>query len=279
MTCVLLTIPDNPQQLASWLEDALTGRDLARVVRELTLLQGREWEPPRPGELAEVLGTDQTQILNAGLQQIPLSRIRQLTARPELLPQFQELLLLEGSDYWQQRWQQQALPKSTDKQVTLAPAAKSSTPAVAWLVTLAAAVLLMVGYFSWPQPTTTVAQWGWNSPQLLKANQSAGAHLAAIATAGEEWFQNKPKDAAELKQRISELKQGCERLIAAQHSQLQPADEQWLKDKCQAWLDKINGQLAALEDESTAPAVQQEMDAIVTKLVAALRKKSQELPA
>jgi hypothetical protein len=277
MTCVVLTIPDNPQQLASWLEDALTGHDLARVVRELTLLQGRELEPLRPGELAEVLGPDQTQILNAGLQQIPLSRIRQLTARPELLPELQELLLLEGSDYWQQRWQQQALPKSVGEQVTRAPAAKTSTPAVAWLVTLAAAIMLMVGYINWPQSTTTVAQWGWNSPQLLTADRSASEHLAAIATAGEEWFQKKPANAAELKQRISELKQGCERLIAAQHSQLQPADEKWLKDKCQAWLDKINSQLTALQDESKVPAVQQEMDAIVTKLVDTLRKKSQEL--
>ena len=159
--------------------------------------------------------------------------------------------------------------------------AAAATVAIPWYrrplwvsaMTAAAVVLLMLGgqhWFQGPQPPAATA-WGWNGPDAMPRGVSLKGYLEALAGGGQAWFNKRPDDAAGLAQRILEMRQGCNRLILADHSPLSAAEQEWLKDKCRAWAAKFDQQLAALEAGADVAEVRRAMDEIVTNLVKALR--------
>ncbi len=276
MSVSIIQIPDDPHRLAHWLEEVITGPQLARVIRELCLLQDRQPLFPPVKPLAEVLGAESTVVLQRGLQALSLHQIRELTAEPELLLELQELLLEEGGDYWNQRWQNKGEKHHAADMVK--PASRSRLPLLigGGIASVAAVLILMFAIGNWNSHSAAVA-WGWHAPNLLSSQQLPSEHLRALAAAGEEWFEKSPANSTELAERIRDMKSGCERLIAARHPQLATEDERWLKEKCQLWLEKFNTQLTSIKADSSVATVQKEMDAIVSKLVDTLRQKAKEL--
>jgi hypothetical protein len=146
-------------------------------------------------------------------------------------------------------------------------------PLAVSVMTAAAVVLLMLGAQYWLArwQTAPPAAWGWNSPDAMRRAVSSRGYFEALARAGEAWFNKRPADAMELAQRILQMRQGCNRLILADHPPLSPGERQWLKEKCRAWAQKFDEQLAALEAGEDPVAVRRAMDEIVRNLVTALR--------
>jgi hypothetical protein len=103
-----LLLPDERKEWAAWIEKQLMGTELVRVVEQLIVLGGNH---PAVLSLEAWLGEDRNNVLEHGLQKdIAQSRIEDLVRNPALLLELQELVLLEGDNYWLQ------LPKSSAQQ-------------------------------------------------------------------------------------------------------------------------------------------------------------------
>src|SRR5262245_17287775 len=98
MSLHAMEIPDDPAQLPGWLEGHLLGLGLAELVAGLTAVHGaaRRGGP----SLEEVLGQRRQAVLTGGLRELPRDALRQLLLHPQLLLELQELVLTEGTGYW-----------------------------------------------------------------------------------------------------------------------------------------------------------------------------------
>jgi hypothetical protein len=307
-----LDLPEEPGQLAGWLERQLVDMDLGALVAELAAVHG---DQPRPAEsVRELLGPHLPAVLNAGLDRLPGDLVRRLLREPRHLFELQELVAREGGPYWSQvrplsgrvdeafaNGQARLegflaaplnLPSPTagpvgegrgrgarGPQGRRSPARKWYT--TAWFAALGAAASVLVAAALYQQFRTPAPQagpgWGWNRAGALPADASASAYLNALADAAEDWFKKRPAEAAPLAQRIQEFRQGCSRLIFAEHRPL-GTQREWLVGKCREWAVKLDSQLEDLEaGKSPPPTVRNNVDEIVNKLVAALRKKAQEV--
>jgi hypothetical protein len=299
MNLWIMTIPDDPAELARWLERQLVGLSLPELVAELTAIHGRAESPLSLGDWFGILRND---VLARGLGVVGPDRIGLLLRHPKLLYELQDVVLSEGGRYWDELPRDADVSDSVNRswnrladQLTPAPAPHrpvvQPAPATAWyrrpwLVSMAtaAAVLIAVwGYSHVSQspvpPTPVAAGWGWSKPGAVPAEGPASAYLARLAEGGQEWFNKRPDDRAGLAKRIGEMRQGCTGLILATHQPLADADRKWLVDKCRDWAKKFDLHLSDLEAGKSVEVVRAEMDATVDKLVGALKKRSAELSA
>ena len=80
-----------------------------------------------------------------------------------------------------------------------------------------------------------------------------------------------------LAQRILEFRQGCSALILSDHKPLSPADREWLIEKCQGWAEKLDAQVAAVENSNHIQTVRQEMDETVRNIITTLRNRAKQV--
>ncbi len=186
------------------------------------------------------------------------------------------------SDHLQQR-QQQPQSRSTWR-VLLASAA---------MLTLGVLGLQQAGVLNLPvdqgqqltqndppvQPPVAPTGWGWDKPGALPSDGPADAYLAQLADAANDWFNKRPEDAAGVKQRITQFRDGCSTLIGAPHEPLAVEDRQWLVEKCTTWRGKLDEQLAAIDAGTEPLTVRESADEIVNKLMTALRARADEVAA
>src|SRR6476646_4516551 len=99
MNLVVATIPDDPADLAAWLERRLVGLELDGLVAELAAIHGPQ--PGRPS-LRDVLNGRLAQVRSSGLSCLTRDQLRQLLTRPALLLELQEDVLTSGGSYWDQ---------------------------------------------------------------------------------------------------------------------------------------------------------------------------------
>ncbi len=115
--------------------------------------------------------------------------------------------------------------------------------------------------------------WGFDRAEALSVHMSAPDFFEHLSGAGNEWFKKRPASAVELEQRLAEFSHGCRTLIDAPLTQLDETSRSWLRNKCINWKTSIDQNLSSLK---TSPEkfeeILKESDAIVTRLVNALRK-------
>jgi hypothetical protein len=265
-----IDMPDEPAQLAAWLERRLTGPDLAALADELTAF--RQASNGSAPAVRELLGEWQEPVLAGGLKLAPPDVVRRLLSWPERLLDLQELVFMQGGRYWDrlldsdtdipncvQRSKQQlsaALPLAgqTGQPIAgriAAPLQKPSRRRFAWVAGVAAAAAAVVAAVgisrTFPPvstPTTTLASspevaWGWNRPGALDQSGSAPQYLNRIADGAQEWFDKRPDDPEGVKQRLKDLYQGCGLVVLAEHRPLSDEDRGWLTDKCRQWAAKM----------------------------------------
>ena len=90
--------PDTMPELAHWLERQLVGDDLGTLIAEL-----RSVSPSKGSDapsLNELLGPNFTEVFHAGLAALSEDQLRTLFRYPDRLLEFQELVLIEGGNYW-----------------------------------------------------------------------------------------------------------------------------------------------------------------------------------
>jgi hypothetical protein len=303
-----LAIPDNPAELATWLESELVGLDLRRLGAELAAVH--RGSPAPVGTLDNWLAGYRDAVLRRGLAAMPPERLAALLRRPDWLLELQQLVLTEGGPYWD------ALPRSPALEARAEgtwrkladrldpPAVPSSLrkgwwirtglPALAASVVTAAAVLLIGFYLpSVLDDGARVTQRGgtgtgptltefpaWGFARFAGASPEVGReeYLRQLATSAGEWTKQRPTDAAGVARRIGEFRQGCSAILLADHKPLTPEDRKWLKDRCRTWADALDRHLAAVEAGADPIAVRTEVDDTVTRISAALLGRAETPP-
>lgn len=293
MSFLALDIPDQHSDRAAWLERELVGLHLAELIAGLEACHPPVGSPPR---LTDLLGSQADAVLTRGLQVLAESQLRQLLLHPRLLLELQERVLRDGGEYWRQlplTPEHRQLVDETLVQVqnrmtageavAAAPPSQRTGGGVAarrmpWRQILSIAALLLVAFAGWWRfaagPPGAASGWGWERPGALAFEGSAPDYLEHLARAAEEWFRKRPDTAPELRRRLEEFRRGCDVLLEAPHTPLAEGDREWLRERCRAWRDKIDGHLAALKAGGAVPAVRDEADATVRNLMKALRERA-----
>lgn len=94
----LLSIPDNADALAAWLEECLLGPDLGEVAAELAAVY--DAAPADAPALEEALAGRLPAVLAHGLRGLPAALLGRLLRHPTLLLDLQERVLTEGGEPW-----------------------------------------------------------------------------------------------------------------------------------------------------------------------------------
>jgi hypothetical protein len=308
-----LDLPDDPAELAPWLERQVVGGDLADLVAELEVVHARS-SGAEPPALDTVLSGHLPSVLHQGLGELPRPALGTLLRNPRLLLELQERVLLEGGDHWSDlaredpevlrrvdaSWKdvesriRQATSREFRAPETLPierPLSVTRPPRVglimAWAkcATIAASVLAFLFTVERLNPEKRPAtpnviakkaspDWGWNTPGLLTRVEPPAAYLTHLADAANEWFDKRPETPGDLAFRLGELRTGCTRLIVARNTSLQPADQAWLVNHCRDWAAKLDKAVHDLEQGDPVDRVRSEVDAIVTRLIGVLRDRA-----
>ena len=294
MKLYALDIPDDSTQLAEWLEGHLVGLDLAALVAELATIHGRPAQRPVP--IGQILGDRLEEVRSSGLSALPSEAVRQLLVHPLILLDLQADVLENGGPYWDERVAQLsgtdevarglngfAAPTATEAFPTPLTKRVSLSEQTSWwrhplVVSLGTAAALLVAAFFWQttrsQPAVASAPWGWNKPEALKAAPTPDEYLNQLASGAEDWFKKKPETAVDLAQRILQFRQGCSKLIMAEHKPLPAEDRAWLVERCRVWAAKLDASVAALEAGEPLDTVRTQADETIRKLIDALRARA-----
>ncbi|MBM3981661.1 MAG: hypothetical protein FJ304_15565 [Planctomycetes bacterium] len=298
MTLVLATLPDDAARHARWLEERMVSGEVGALAAELAAVHRAE--PPNES-VRDRLGAWVDEVLRDGLSVLPREHLTHLLRQPYHLLELQELVLLEGGAYWagvnRPPEFQAAVRANLDglteflfaplaeplpeprADPTRAPRSRDWRLIGAVLVTAAVVFVATFGMsrFLLPPPAAEVARskpWGWNRPDAFPAHLDRAAYLNRLADEANEWSAERPSDFPTATQRISEFRQGCTALLAADHAPLSPDDRRWLRERCQKWGADIDKHLADLKDTGDTGAALAATDATVQKLAKALRDRA-----
>jgi hypothetical protein len=282
MTILIITIPDDPNEWAGWLEQHLVGLRLRDVVDELRLLPDSAATP-----LKSLLNEQHlSEVRKRGLAALTVNQIRAMFGSPEALLELQEDVLINGSDYWtslptadgampsiervQRQFKQSGSP---DEQLVRRKESSTSRSRSQFFVGLmSAAAVLLIGIVAWRYQTAGSGSI-LGRPEILANNVSSSSeYLNRIADAGSEWLNQRPTDAAQLIVSLEQVSNDCQVLIGAEHLPLTPAERDWFVAKCQNWKNEFDATLASLQSgDLPVEAAQSAADQTMLKLVKALR--------
>lgn len=279
MTLVLPTMPEDPAELAGWLDRQVAGPDLARLIAELSAVHGPAADAT---DLATVVGPDRDTVLTRGLGALSEDRLRTLLRHPALLAELQDAVTEAGGPYWDDLFDHPTLARvarnARDGFAEVArPVRRDRRPPVylrPWFVALATAVTVLATVVLEKPPAPK--PWGWTAPRALTRGHSGPEHLTALADAAAEWQARPRQTPAELRRALREMRDGCTAVLAADHRALPAEDRVWLADRCVAWGTRLDRHLADLQAGRPADEVRAEADATVEKVVEALRARAGE---
>lgn len=282
-----MTIPDDPAALATWLEDAVVSGDVCQLADELRVILGLSLaESPSLNAYQSYLPAAE----RVGLSGLPHDLLRRLLTHPDELLAVAEHLLMAGGPYWDARLAgspgtAQAVVDGWDRLKNALPAADVRPAGTSKFVSfwmagsvLATAAAILVAVFlvnpfrERVNPEGDVA-WGWQKPDAFAPAPTRAEYLTRLADSANDWFKKRPDDKPGLAKRITQFRDGCDALLAADHAPLPAADQAWLRERCQLWRGKLDEQLTKLEVEDPKQ-VRDATDAIVTKLSEALRARA-----
>lgn len=305
MKLTAFDIPDQPEQLGVWLERRLVSDDLGALVAELLAVRGKE--PVAATALHDAIpATELQRILSDGMQGVPYDLLQTLLKEPMLLLELQTRILDQGGVFWdsverpvgmRQRLERGRVafeayvrdPMSRfqrpGRQVIKLEIPWYRRPWFASAVTAAGMVILGLVFLRPEkrqeaqveppkQPAVATVAWGWNKPGVIDQTGSPKDYLNNLAAAAEHWSDVHPHDAKELAHRLNEMRQGCSRLILANHPALPNEDRAWLVARCRSWAASLDGALAGLESGADYKDVQRSADETVEKLIKALRERA-----
>jgi len=300
MKLAAFDIPDDPQQLAEWLEHHLVSLDLGTLVAELSAVH-----PEATGgvsTLRDLFGPQRLQaVLDQGLTVLQPAELRRLLTRPKLLLELQDLVLFAGGSHWQALSDADArlTPSVLRGEKRLQRFLRSWRPeagiqparlGVPWyrqplFVASATAAAVLLGVLLWqhlvpfgpggaPRTSVATAAWGWSAPDALPQDLNAPAYLNRLADGANEWFAQRPESAVALADRLSAFRRGCTQLQLAENRPLGDSQRKWLLEKCRLWAAKLDKHLADVEAGRPPLDVRAEADETISRLVAALREEA-----
>lgn len=295
----VLDMPDEMTLVGPWLDEHLASGHLAELVAELESIHGRgpeEQRRPRPEDAATWLGDRLPAVLAGGLRQLGADRLGKLLRTPRLLPAIQELVFIEGGEYWnhlvadvapasraaiERRIGLDQSPLARRRPAVAAtPAQKGrawNVPSVRWSAAVAAA--LLVAFAGW-----RLLESG--RPPLQRGDQHApfaalpaADYLDHVIAATAGWLPEPRSTEAGLRASIEHALAACDSLIAAPHEPLADEDRQWLVERCSAWRKAFAEQLAALDATHDVDAAAAASAATLEKLRKAITGRAAEIRA
>ncbi len=305
MKSLLIEIPDAKQELVDWLEPILVSGDLRQLVSELAVVSTHG----KPSDLNVLMGGKLDLALQRGLVEVAEADLQRLLRHPYSLMELQQEILERGARHWldlvetsnliadegalreglARQIEQSELERASRNQVVTStgssmkrevgiPNAASSLR----LFSMAAVLLLAVtaGFFvfaNWPAPNTGTVAWGWASADDL-SDLTPAEYLNKLARGADAWFNQRPVQRDDVRQRLLEFKAGCEKLIVADHAVLEADTKQWLVATLQRCLDDVNAQLTRLDsNDATAVKIRTDIDQVIRDVAAGLRNRASEI--
>jgi len=287
----LLTLGGSSPRLVDRLEGALLSPRLPDVVASLRRLLGAGTAREA---LDDVLGGHRADVLAEGLAGLPPERLNRLLRQPELLPALQEELLLAEAPYWERRLAE-ALPapqwdladEPVVEEVVVRPlepqpesvsgrerSSRGRGRRASWLVALAGAALVAAVWL-WPGDP----RWGWQRSGALTVELGAPEYLRHLAQLAGEFDTGSTETVSGLDRRLTEMLAACQLLIESPHPQLAATDRDWLRERCQAWMSKLDQQRARLREPGVSSALLASVREESRQIVQTLREKLNERAA
>lgn len=278
----LFTLPTCHSDQIIWLEELVTGPCLDEVVSDLKASGIKDRQVL---QLSEILGSNYHSVQESGLGCLNRTQVRLLLANPDSLVDLQEMVLVEGADYWIVR-----LLRENDEHICKLHSESSAhgrgginrggggsglvIGITGTIFALAASILLFFRlWHGWGDSEKSV-DWGWARVGALPVTKNRTDYLLALASVAEEWFDKTPATPTELYSRISNFQQGCAVILAARHDPLPQTDRVWLRERCEAWNQKLMEAAEELRKGKQFDDVVNSVDAIARNLCKALRERS-----
>ena len=101
MSLKSLQIPDGMADMGAWLDELIVSHDLVDTIVELEVLAGDRLTKVQ--SLDGVLAGSEEAVLESGLARASEMTLRGLLRQPSLLLELQELVMMQGGDFWQQK--------------------------------------------------------------------------------------------------------------------------------------------------------------------------------
>jgi hypothetical protein len=311
MNVILLDMPEDPTDLAGWLERQIAGPHLGALAAELAAF----YSAGSAASLDDVLGGDRSAVLASGLPSVSMNVIKRLLRNPGLLLELQDHVLVEGGPYWstvrladdhQQAIREQAdalrkaigveeaesgragtaglqkvedrlkpeLKRSRDR---LKPELLRHRPRAKWALWAAMAAAASVTVALLIYARSARIDWGWARPGSIASEASPPAKLSRP-----DQYLNKLADEANEWFRGSpssrtELDRRLSQMQAGCDvllGGLAKANPDWLAERCRAWKTKFDQDRADLAAGADVDMVHKRADDEIRALVAALQKKA-----
>ena len=167
----VIRCPEDPDELASWLEQRLTSENFPHLIWILEEIYGPQCVSI---PLEVILPEELSEVLESGLSSVATEQLEELLCHPGALVELHERIVLEGSDaYWNRHFSLDSVETvATDHNVvnTAEPEAQrmlfGGWKWVAVAGTLAASLLVsLISHFAGEGNSTEVATWSSNAIQ------------------------------------------------------------------------------------------------------------------
>ena len=259
---MILDMPEKVDDIGKWLDHHVASDHLMMVVDELSAVHGATTDSFSLDAGRSWLGASAAEVFQHGLGSLPHERVRELLRRPALLPAIQQLVMLEGGEYWDRLVREaQSLPsfetvacKATSQ--GLRPPPRRAARSRFWLATLPLAVAAGIGLFvlrerladsvrprdngltltrgdgeveDVSKATEPRAKWGWCRANLVADGTPPTAVPRILADSLGEWFVVSPAIGADprvVQLQVSEMWDGCDRISSSSFKGMTPEAEQ-----------------------------------------------------
>ena len=276
--------------MPAWLENQVVGSQLRFLVgqfeavagKQIRLGTGETWA----NRVRTLLSNELPEVLENGLGKLSEKRLRELIQQPRTLLALQELVFVEGGEHWRKIPISEDLKQnsaSIQKQTTEHLGNAGSTASVELrkpplsinrrnitvLAALAASILVAVFVF---RPTVSSGRYFARADLLTSQGTGKDFLLSLSRAIDEDWRQG--RENSDLKSEIKQLRDSCDKLLAAELAQLDSAVATDLKQRCQKWRDTFKAYISELEAGASENSVRKKVDETVQKLVIAIEKLS-----
>jgi hypothetical protein len=297
-----LDLPDDRSQWAGWLELQLVGLALGKIVRQLVLL-GANRKPEI--SLREWLGESKRTILTQGLSSISEQQLQVLIRNPSLLIQLQEMVLLEGGEFWEKiprteehlelakeseskflaslqvgtpddlRENPTGQTENTNELNKVRTSTKQSKNNIALWATLAAVAAGLAIVFFNPMPARQPKAF-FAAAQLQKVGVEANQTLQQMALQIRNDWQKNSTDRGDLQEQLLAFRDSCEQLIdgplatTLRTNGLHPDQLADVQKRCKDWKAKSTALIESLAAGDPLSPIVQAADEMIGKLIGRL---------
>ncbi len=209
MSIVILEITDSKEELGSWLDRKIVDLHLGQFVKELEFIAA-DFNPPgySPESLEEILGSDREAVLDRGLISLSYDQCAAFLANPQMLLELQELVLIEGGNYWQELFDQAEIPSASSAGQKKKKLVASSKPKVhvlqpivqspkrskmPWIISVAALGLLAIVAYQYQVHVSHSANSIVENPNDKKSDANPENNSPAPTMLASTWGWDNPE--------------------------------------------------------------------------------------